>query len=70
MATDYACDLSTLRSSCTSAMSIMGGVTPDVITRGKAAGGPTSRLSVADTAWLWCARPPGVSAQRLRHLPD
>eukprot|EP00965_Chrysotila_dentata_P090137 2975205-Pleurochrysis_carterae.AAC.1 len=32
------------------------GVTPDVITRGKATdGGPTSRLSVADTAWLWGA---------------
>eukprot|EP00965_Chrysotila_dentata_P118214 3907148-Pleurochrysis_carterae.AAC.1 len=46
------------------------GVTPDVITRGKAAGGPVSRLSVADTAWLWGARLPGLSAQRLRHLPD
>eukprot|EP00965_Chrysotila_dentata_P080890 2670059-Pleurochrysis_carterae.AAC.2 len=30
-------------------------VTPDVITRGKAAGGPSAMLSVADTAWLWGA---------------
>eukprot|EP00965_Chrysotila_dentata_P180423 5955860-Pleurochrysis_carterae.AAC.1 len=35
------------------------GVTPDVITRGKAATGPSpGTLSVADTAWLWGARLP------------
>eukprot|EP00965_Chrysotila_dentata_P175032 5777926-Pleurochrysis_carterae.AAC.1 len=46
------------------------GVTPDVITRGKAAGGPSAELSMASTAWLWGARLPGVSAKRMRHLPD
>eukprot|EP00965_Chrysotila_dentata_P152466 5038911-Pleurochrysis_carterae.AAC.1 len=37
------------------------GVTPDVITSGKAAGGPSGKLSVAERAWLmWDARLPGV----------
>eukprot|EP00965_Chrysotila_dentata_P005269 172995-Pleurochrysis_carterae.AAC.1 len=34
------------------------GVTPDVITRGKTAGGLSSKPTVADTAWLWGARLP------------
>eukprot|EP00965_Chrysotila_dentata_P031708 1057748-Pleurochrysis_carterae.AAC.3 len=25
---------------------------------------------MADTAWLWGARLPGLSAERMRHLPD
>eukprot|EP00965_Chrysotila_dentata_P229217 6197056-Pleurochrysis_carterae.AAC.1 len=46
------------------------GVTPDVITCGTAAGGTSAKLSVADKAKLWDARLPGVSAERMRHLPD
>eukprot|EP00965_Chrysotila_dentata_P027236 904871-Pleurochrysis_carterae.AAC.1 len=46
------------------------GVTFDIITRGKAAGGPSAKLSLADTAWLWGARLPSVSAERMRHAPD
>eukprot|EP00965_Chrysotila_dentata_P172414 5689543-Pleurochrysis_carterae.AAC.1 len=34
------------------------GVTPDVITRGKTPGRPSSKLTVVDTAWLWGARLP------------
>eukprot|EP00965_Chrysotila_dentata_P235468 6200774-Pleurochrysis_carterae.AAC.1 len=41
-----------------------------VITRGKTAErGPSAKLSVADTAWLWGARLPGVTAERMRHVP-
>eukprot|EP00965_Chrysotila_dentata_P201893 6180811-Pleurochrysis_carterae.AAC.2 len=46
------------------------GVTPDVITHGKAAGGPSAKLSVADTVWLCGARLPGLSAERMRHLSE
>eukprot|EP00965_Chrysotila_dentata_P167196 5520672-Pleurochrysis_carterae.AAC.1 len=46
------------------------GVTLDVITRGKAAGGQSGKLSVAETAWLWGAHLPGVFAERMGHLPD
>ena len=43
---------------------------PDVITRGRSAGGPASKLAVQDAAQLWAARLPGVSADRLRQLPS
>ena len=41
---------------------------PNVITRGKSAGGPAARLNISDTTRLWSARLPGVSADRLRKL--
>ena len=43
--------------------------TADPITRGKSGGG-TAHLTGADTARLWAMRMPGLSAERLRQLPD
>ena len=44
--------------------------TLDVITRGKSAGGPAAKLATPDTAQLWAARLPGLSAERLSKLPS
>eukprot|EP00965_Chrysotila_dentata_P159911 5281930-Pleurochrysis_carterae.AAC.1 len=45
------------------------GVTPNITTRGKAAGGPSAKLSVADTAWLWGAAAPARCVCRA-HAPS
>ena len=43
--------------------------TADPITRGKSGGG-TAHLTSIDTARLWAMRMPGLSAERMRQLPD
>ena len=43
---------------------------PGILTRGKHGGGPAARLPQQDAIQLWSARLPGVSAERMRALPE